>query len=68
MQPVSSTRRILAAAIAAALLPAVVQADPTSAELLQKIEELSQKVLVLERKLESAGRSDEDRGDQRRRS
>ena len=52
MQPVSSTRRILAAAIAAALLPAVVQADPTNAELLQKIEELSQKVLVLERKLE----------------
>ncbi len=52
MQPVSSTSRFLAAAIAAALLPAVVQADPTSAELLQKIEELSQKVLVLERKLE----------------
>ncbi|MGB7738297.1 MAG: porin [Steroidobacteraceae bacterium] len=52
MQPVSSTRRILAAAIAAVLLPAVVQADPTSDELLQKIEELSQKVLVLERKLE----------------
>ena len=52
MQPVSSTRRILAAAIAAALLPAVVQADPTNDELLQKIEELSQKVLVLERKLE----------------
>jgi phosphate-selective porin OprO/OprP len=52
MYPVSSTRRILAAAIAAALLPAVVQADPTNAELLQKIEELSQKVLVLERKLE----------------
>ncbi len=52
MQPVSSTRRILAAAIAAALLPAVVQADPTSDELLQKIDELSQKVLVLERKLE----------------
>ena len=52
MQPVSSTRRVLAAAIAAALLPAVVQADPTNEELLQKIEELSQKVLVLERKLE----------------
>jgi phosphate-selective porin OprO/OprP len=52
MQPVSSTRRVLAAAVAAALLPAVVQADPTNAELLQKIEELSQKVLVLERKLE----------------
>jgi phosphate-selective porin OprO/OprP len=52
MQPVSSTNRFLAAAIAAALLPAVVQADPTNAELLQKIEELSQKVLVLERKLE----------------
>jgi phosphate-selective porin OprO/OprP len=52
MQPVSSTNRFLAAAIAAALLPAVVQADPTSAELLQKIDELSQKVLVLERKLE----------------
>ena len=34
------------------LPPAVVQADPTNAELLQKIEELSQKVLVLERKLE----------------
>jgi len=52
MQAVSSTSRFLAVAIAAALLPAVVQADPTSAELLQKIEELSQKVLVLERKLE----------------
>ena len=52
MQPVTTTRRLLAAAIAAALLPAVVQADPTNAELLQKIEELSQKVLVLERKLE----------------
>ncbi len=52
MQPERSTRRILAAAIAAALLPAVVQADPTNDELLQKIEELSQKVLVLERKLE----------------
>ena len=52
MHPVSSTSRFLAAAIAAALLPAVAQADPTSAELLQKIEELSQKVLVLERKLE----------------
>jgi phosphate-selective porin OprO/OprP len=38
--------------MAAALLPAVVQADPTNAELLQKIEELSQKVLVLERRLE----------------
>ncbi len=52
MQPVSSTSRFLAVAIAAALLPAVVQADPTNAELLQKIDELSQKVLVLERKLE----------------
>jgi phosphate-selective porin OprO and OprP len=52
MQPVSSSRRVLAVAIAAALLPAVVQADPTSTELLQKIDELSQKVLVLERKLE----------------
>lgn len=52
MQPASSTSRFLAAAIAAALLPAVVQADPTNAELLQKIEELSQKVLVLERRLE----------------
>ena len=52
MQPASSTRRVLAVAIAAALLPAVVHADPTNAELLQKIEELSQKVLVLERKLE----------------
>ncbi len=52
MQRVSTTRRFLAAAIATALLPAVVQADPTSDELLQKIEELSQKVLVLERKLE----------------
>ena len=37
MQPVRSTRRILAAAIAATLLPAVVQAEPSSDELLQKI-------------------------------
>ena len=62
MQPVSSTRRFLAAAIAAALLPAVVQADPTNAELLQKIEELSQKVLVLERKLEVQDEADQDGG------
>ena len=52
MQRVSTIRRVLAAAIATALLPAVVQADPTSDKLLQKIEELSQKVLVLERRLE----------------
>lgn len=53
MHPVRSTRQVLAAAIAVALLPAAVQADPVSDELLlQKIEELSQKVLVLERKLE----------------
>jgi phosphate-selective porin OprO/OprP len=52
MPSVPSSRRVLAAAIAAALLPATGQADPTSDELLQKIEELSQKVLVLERKLE----------------
>jgi phosphate-selective porin OprO and OprP len=52
MHPLRSTRRVLATAVAAALLPAVAQADPTSAELLQKIEDLSQKVLVLERKLE----------------
>jgi phosphate-selective porin OprO and OprP len=52
MQPLRSTRRFLTAAIAAALLPAVVHADPTNAELLQKIDELSQKLLVLERKLE----------------
>jgi len=42
----------IAAAVAAALLPAISQAGPTNEELLQKIEELSQKVLVLERKLE----------------
>jgi phosphate-selective porin OprO and OprP len=52
MHSVRSNRRALAAAITAALLPAIVQADPTNAELLQKIEELSQKVLVLERKLD----------------
>jgi phosphate-selective porin OprO/OprP len=43
---------LIAAAVAAALLPAIAQAEPTNEELLQKIEELSQKVLVLERKLE----------------
>jgi phosphate-selective porin OprO/OprP len=52
MSSVFTNRRVLAAAIAAALLPAAGQADPTNEELLQKIEELSQKVLVLERKLE----------------
>ena len=52
MNSVRSNRRVLAAAIAVALLPAAAQADPTNEELLQKIEELSQKVLVLERKLE----------------
>ena len=52
MNSVRSNRRVLATAIAAALLPAAAQADPTNEELLQKIDELSQKVLVLERKLE----------------
>ena len=52
MHSVRSNRRVIAAAVTAALLPAIVQADPTNEELLQKIEELSQKVLVLERKLE----------------
>ena len=52
MTSVRSNRRVLATAIAAALLPAAAQADPTNEELLQKIDELSQKVLVLERKLE----------------
>jgi phosphate-selective porin OprO and OprP len=52
MHSVRSNRRVIAAAVTAALLPATVQADPSNEELLQKIEELSQKVLVLERKLE----------------
>ena len=52
MNSFRSRRRAVAAAVTAALLPALAQADPTSEELLQKIEELSQKVLVLERKLE----------------
>ena len=52
MSAVLPNRRVLAAAIAAALLPVAGQAEPTNEELLQKIEELSQKVLVLERKLE----------------
>jgi phosphate-selective porin OprO/OprP len=52
MNSFRSRRRAVAAAVTAALLPALTQADPTSEELLQKIEELSQKVLVLERKLE----------------
>ena len=52
MHPVRFSRRILATAVAAALVPAVALADPTSEELLQLIEELNQKVLVLERKLE----------------
>ena len=64
----------LAAAIAVALLPAAAQADPTNEELLQKIEELSQKVLVLERKLEvqddatKAARRDDTRGEGRARA
>ena len=41
------------AALAAAIPFAAADADPTSAELLQRIDELSQKVLVLERKLEN---------------
>jgi phosphate-selective porin OprO/OprP len=52
MNSFRSRRRAVAAAVTAALLPALTQADPTSEELLQKIEELSQKVLALERKLE----------------
>jgi phosphate-selective porin OprO and OprP len=52
MHPVRFSRRALAAAVAATLAPALALADPTSAELLQLIEELNQKVLVLERKLE----------------
>jgi phosphate-selective porin OprO/OprP len=52
MQSIRSNRSVIAAAVTAALLPAIVQADPTNEELMQKIEELSQKVLVLERKLE----------------
>ena len=52
MNSFRSRPRTVAAAVTAALLPALAQADPTSEELLQKIEELSQKVLVLERKLE----------------
>jgi phosphate-selective porin OprO and OprP len=52
MHSAGSNRRAVAVAVAAALLPAFAQADPTNAELLQKIEELSQKVLVLERRLE----------------
>jgi phosphate-selective porin OprO/OprP len=45
--------RRLAALTAAALLPfAAAQAEPTNEELLQRIDELSQKVLVLERRLE----------------
>jgi phosphate-selective porin OprO/OprP len=42
----------LAAAIAAWLLPGIARSEPSTGELLQRIEELSQKVLVLERKLE----------------
>jgi phosphate-selective porin OprO/OprP len=46
-------QRWAAAAIAAALAPVgASRAEPTTEELLQKIDELSQKVLVLERKLE----------------
>ena len=46
-------QRRLAALTAAALLPiAAAQAEPTNEELLQRIDELSQKVLVLERRLE----------------
>jgi phosphate-selective porin OprO/OprP len=45
-------RGLIATVVAAALLPAIAQAEPSNAELLQKIDELSQKVLVLERKLE----------------
>ena len=52
MHSLRSNRLSLAAAVTAALLPAIVQADTTNDELLQRIEELSQKVLVLERKLE----------------
>lgn len=52
MSPAFPTRSTLALAVAAVLLPAAGQADPTNEELLQKIDELSQKVLVLERKLE----------------
>jgi phosphate-selective porin OprO/OprP len=45
--------RRVAALAASALLPfAAAQAEPTNEELLQRIEELNQKVLVLERKLE----------------
>jgi phosphate-selective porin OprO/OprP len=53
MHSLRSNRLSLTAAVTAVLLPAIVQADPATDELLlQKIEELSQKVLVLERKLE----------------
>jgi phosphate-selective porin OprO/OprP len=52
MHSLRSNRLSLTAAITAVLLPAIVQADTTNDELLLKIEELSQKVLVLERKLE----------------
>ncbi len=47
-----SQRRSFAAAIAAMLPIAATGAEPSTAELLQRIDELSQKVLVLERKLE----------------
>ena len=52
--PSPRVNRLTAAAVAAALAPltAGAQAAPGNEELLQKIEELSQKVLVLERKLE----------------
>ena len=52
MSPAFPHRSTLAVAIAAILLPASGHAQATNEELLQKIEELSQKVLVLERKLE----------------
>ncbi len=52
MTSVRLNRGLIAAAVAVALLPAIAQAEPTNAELLQKIDELSQKLLVLERKLE----------------
>jgi len=42
----------VAAAVAAALSPGLAWSEPSAEELLQRIDELSQKVLVLERKLE----------------
>ena len=53
MSPNRSNRWRIAAVVAAALAPAsAVQAEPSTEELVQLIEELNQKVLVLERKLE----------------